>query len=155
MLTQEWPEEGVKPMQANQRVQAPTRTRYILSLCADPNWPSEGLVPRPDVLEIELVNDWGRASRSRPGPERSTRRRAGTGTTRSRLRRSSRRLASGTPWLGASGDCETRCSWEFRSEWSCTETTATSSPEPPRTPVRVNDPAEGVLRPARIWVFQF
>jgi hypothetical protein len=44
---------------ANQGVQAPTRTRYILSLCADPNWPSEGLVPRPDVLEIELLNDWG------------------------------------------------------------------------------------------------
>jgi len=52
-------EKGVKLMQANQIVQAPSRTRYILSLCADPNWPSEGLVPRPDVLEIELVNDWG------------------------------------------------------------------------------------------------
>jgi hypothetical protein len=43
----------------NQGVQAPARTRYILSLCANPNWPSEGLVPRPDVLEIELLNDWG------------------------------------------------------------------------------------------------
>ena len=33
-----------------------TRTRYVLSLCADPNWPSERLVPRPDILEIELLN---------------------------------------------------------------------------------------------------
>jgi hypothetical protein len=52
-------EKGADPMEANEIVPAPGRTRYILSLCADPNWPSEGLVPRPDILEIELLNDWG------------------------------------------------------------------------------------------------
>ena len=33
---------------------ADKRTKYILTLSADPNWPDESLVPSPDVLEQEL-----------------------------------------------------------------------------------------------------
>lgn len=52
-------EEGLRSVGCPAGAEPIKRTRYILTLSADPNWPDECFVPRPDALEQELIHHLG------------------------------------------------------------------------------------------------